>query len=248
VEGAYSPYIMALTIFNRQINIKQFCRTLTELADDKQPVSISELYIMKKIFTLGGNIMTMIGIIRHGSTPWNKEGRAQGNSDIPLDADGCYQAEKLADRLQEEEWDVIYSSHLLRAKQTAEIIANKLGLPVNLDDRLREASGGQIEGTTEEERITKWGSNWRDLDLGIESNTSVITRGMSIINELTEKHPNKNILIVSHGSFIRQLLEKLAPAVTEVKRLENTSLTKLRMADSGWERELYNCTKHLLEK
>jgi probable phosphoglycerate mutase len=62
--------------------------------------------------------------------------------------------------MSKENWDVVYSSPLLRAKQTAEIIGAKMGnLQIHLEPRLREVGGGQIEGTTEKERNLKWGSN-----------------------------------------------------------------------------------------
>ena len=106
--------------------------------------------------------MTTIGFVRHGVTAWNKEGRAQGSSDIPLDEEGIQMAEHVAKRLENEHWDVIYSSHLIRAKKTAEIIAErKPDVEFFVDDRLRELGGGQVEGTTEAERIEKWG------DLGV---------------------------------------------------------------------------------
>ncbi|ENQ3079136.1 histidine phosphatase family protein [Bacillus sp. WLY-B-L8] len=190
--------------------------------------------------------MTKIGIIRHGSTPWNKEGRAQGSSDISLDQAGILDAYKLAERLCKENWDFIYASDLLRAKQTAEIIGEKLpNIPLYLEPRLREAGGGQIEGTTEEERILKWGKNWRELDLGIESADRVIERGLSVIEEVAIKHENKNILIVSHGAFIRHLLKELVPHLHMAESPKNTSLTKLIKLENGWDSELYNCTVHL---
>lgn len=190
--------------------------------------------------------MTTIGIIRHGSTAWNKEGRAQGSADIPLDQEGLSQAHALAERLSQEKWDVVYSSGLSRAKQTAEIVAQRLALaaPV-LDSRLREAEGGQIEGTTEQERIDKWGVNWRELDLGIESFDKVTARGLEFLNEVPTLHPNKRILLVSHGSFIRQLLMKITPTLLIEKGIGNTSLTKLIRTADGWECELFNCTVHL---
>ena len=98
-----------------------------------------------------------VGFIRHGSTSWNKEKRAQGSSDIHLDDDGRSDAAKLARHLKKGEWDIIFSSHLTSAKQTANIIGKKLGIEVIVDPRLREAGGGKIEGTTEQERIVKWG-------------------------------------------------------------------------------------------
>jgi probable phosphoglycerate mutase len=193
--------------------------------------------------------MTRIGIVRHGSTSWNKEGRAQGSSDIPLDDDGLSAAYKLAERIKNEDWDLVYSSNLLRAKLTAEFLAKKTKInEVHLDVRLREAGGGMIEGTTEEERILKWGNNWRDLDLGIESTDSVVARGLSILEEIIQKYENKNILIVSHGSIIRQLLKNLVPDFNMEEHLENTSLTKLVFAKNEWNCELYNCTRHLNEE
>jgi len=193
--------------------------------------------------------MTTFGIIRHGSTQWNKEGRAQGSSDIPLDEDGLLEAIKLAERLSKENWDFLYSSDLLRAKQTTEIIGKKnKNIQIQYDLRLREVFGGQIEGTTEDERILKWGENWRELDLGIESTESVITRGLTSINDYINKHTNKNILIVSHGSFIIHMLKKLVSNIRLDEHLKNTSITEIIITENGWDCSLYNCTRHLREE
>ncbi|AZB44470.1 histidine phosphatase family protein [Bacillus sp. FJAT-42376] len=190
--------------------------------------------------------MTKLGIIRHGITEWNMEGRAQGSSDIPLHAKGLKEAEMLADRLKEEKWDLLYSSPLMRAKQTAEFISEKLGgLEIITDDRIRETGGGRIEGTTEAERLEKWGIGWRDLDLGRERSEDVVKRGLEFAEDLVEKHPEKNILVVSHGSFIRHLLQALVPAEEELEALKNTSITHLILEDTKWSCGLYNCTKHL---
>ncbi|WP_181349605.1 histidine phosphatase family protein [Thalassobacillus sp. CUG 92003] len=190
--------------------------------------------------------MTRLGLIRHGSTAWNKEGRAQGTSDIPLNEEGRRQAEKLAKRLSHEEWDVIYSSDLQRAQETAEWIAyHSKGLTLKLDRRLREVDGGKIEGTTEEERIKAWGETWRDEELGVEKRASVIARGLSIIEEIHKHHGNQNILIVSHGSFLRKLLSELAPDQPSELSLDNTSLSKVCFRDEKWCIDLYNCIEHL---
>ncbi|MGM0835377.1 MAG: histidine phosphatase family protein [Bacillota bacterium] len=190
--------------------------------------------------------MTKFGFIRHGSTSWNKERRAQGSSDIPLDQDGINDAKKLAARLSSENWDYIYSSNLSRAKQTAEIVAEKLDVPaLILDTRLREVSGGLIEGTTEAERVEKWGADWRSMDMGIEKVESVLERGLACLNDIHQKHQESNILIVSHGSFIRHLLRKLTPGVDLESHLQNTSITTLTIADNIWNCEAYNCVKHL---
>jgi probable phosphoglycerate mutase len=191
--------------------------------------------------------MTRIALIRHGSTAWNKEGRAQGSTDIPLDEDGCIQAQKLGLRLSDEHWDIVYTSQLSRAYQTGSIIAAQLGIPaVFQDDRLREVSGGLTEGTLESERIAKWGADWRQLELGMETEAAVHDRGLAFFDDLLEEHSGKHILIVSHGSFIRHLLPKLVPSMTITEHLKNTSVTRFTINDNLWDCELFNCTKHLI--
>lgn len=190
--------------------------------------------------------MLRLGIIRHGTTEWNKAGRAQGNSDIPLDQGGLAEAIRLAERLSGEEWNIIYSSPLKRASQTAETIKKHLKHQgIYFDQRLQEVSGGLIEGTTEEERISKWGVNWRGVDLGIEKPESVYDRGFSFIEEITAKHQSDNVLVVSHGAFIRHMLRKLVPHQSLEVKLKNTSLTIITLQDNNWDIELYNCTSHL---
>ncbi|KMJ59433.1 phosphoglycerate kinase [Bacillus sp. LL01] len=190
--------------------------------------------------------MTKLGFIRHGSTAWNKERRAQGSSNVPLDQDGIRDAERLSERIKNEDWDVIYSSDLLRAKQTAEIVARNLSVDeVFLDRRLQEVNGGQIEGTTESERKEKWGENWRELDLGIESREMVLQRALSFIEDVTKKHPDQHVLVVSHGSYIRHLLGELVKDLKMEDHLENTSVSTVKVREGLWECELYNCTRHL---
>lgn len=188
--------------------------------------------------------MATIALIRHGSTSWNKEGRAQGSSNIPLDQDGINQAKLLAGRLKSGQWNHIYSSGLERAKQTALLIADATGLNVHFDDRLKERSGGQIEGTTEAERIEKWGTGWRDVDLGIESIEEVQKRGKDFLEEIYLRHPGENVLVVSHGALIQFSFIHLVADFPST-HFDNTSLTILKKQDNRWTCELHNCTKHL---
>lgn len=194
--------------------------------------------------------MTYITIIRHGSTSWNKQGRMQGSTDIPLDEEGIEQARKLGARLAAEQgWDIIFTSHLSRAKRTGEIIAEAIGLsPVLTDERLREVSGGQTEGTVEEDRLAKWGPDWRQLDLGIETVDAVNERGAAFMKDLLEEHAGKRILIVSHGSFIRHMLRHLTPEFVLTEHLKNTAVSRFVVEDEKWSCDLYNCTTHLDEE
>ncbi|RFS20463.1 histidine phosphatase family protein [Chitinophaga silvatica] len=190
--------------------------------------------------------MTEIAIIRHGTTSWNKAGRLQGYSDIPLDEEGIAQAMKLGQRLSSENWDLIFSSHLIRARQTAAIIAQELKLNSVIEDkRIGEAGGGLIEGTTEEERLSKWGANWKQLDLGMEPRESVVNRGLSFLQEISAENKGKKIVLVTHGSFIRQLLDTIVPALNPTPAMKNTSFTRLLRLDDSWNCELFNCIRHL---
>lgn len=193
--------------------------------------------------------MTTIGIVRHGITDWNIQGIAQGSSDIPLNETGRQQAVAAAERLASEEaWDFIIASDLSRARETAEIISEKLGLPIShLDKRLREMNGGRIEGTTEEQRIQKWGNDWRKLDHGWESHEDIVKRGRDFLEEVLVNYKDKRVLIVTHGGWIGILLKNLLPDRFKETNLDNTSITILENIENQWDCTLYNCTKHLVK-
>lgn len=191
--------------------------------------------------------MTTIGFIRHGVTAWNEEGRSQGNTDIPLNEEGIQMAEQIARRLENEQWDAIYASPLIRAKKTGEVIAErKQPIELYVDDRLRETGGGKAEGTTEAERIEKWGESWRDVDMDAEPEAEVIARGTAFIEEIKKKHPHEKVLVVSHGSFIRTLLKELVED-EEIQRgkVGNTSLTIVTLGKTENNCLLFNCMAHL---
>lgn len=190
--------------------------------------------------------MTTITFVRHGMTDFNREKRAQGHLNNPLNETGILQARNVAKRLAEENWDVIISSDLWRARQTAEMIAEELGVTVSFFDvRLREIGRGQLEGTIEEERIAKWGPDWSELDLGEESRESVRERGMGFVREIAARYAGKKVLAVSHGFLIGQTLKALMQDETTGERLGNTSVTVVAQDGDRWEYRLYNCIRHL---
>lgn len=190
--------------------------------------------------------MTTIGFIRHGITAWNKEGRSQGSSDIPLDVEGIAMAECIAERLAVEEWDIIYTSPLMRAYKTAEIIAQQNpDLELVADHRLREVGGGLTEGTTEQERVNMWGYAWRKKDVGFEPNEEVLLRGVDFLQDVKRKHTDKRVLVVSHGAFIKQLLSEVVKEQEQIEGLQNTSLTIVELGEERNVCQLFNCTAHL---
>ncbi len=101
-------------------------------------------------------------LARHGETEWNRIGRWQGATDIPLSDVGRGQARALAERLIGQPIHRVYASHLSRAKETAEIIVNTLGLQVSVsvDPRLRERGYGCFEGLTREECAERHPGEW----------------------------------------------------------------------------------------
>jgi len=191
----------------------------------------------------------LIGLVRHGQTDWNVEGRLQGQTDIPLNAEGVKQAEALANRLSSERpmWDAVLSSDLMRAYCTAEIIAEALGIPLLAGEkRLRERGFGECEGLLRSEREERWGLGWAELAPGIESDEAVRARGMQVIEELRKNQRGKNILIVTHGSFLAQMLAALCPEL-EDERISNLSYSIVEWQEQGWKPLLHNCTAHLAQ-
>ncbi|MDQ0719464.1 putative phosphoglycerate mutase [Paenibacillus sp. W4I10] len=188
-----------------------------------------------------------IGLIRHGLTDWNAAGRIQGQTDIPLNGEGREQAERLGRRLLKEEyqWDYIITSGLSRAQETGEIISKLLNVPLlEPDARLKERAFGQIEGLTSEERVARWGQAWETLDLGQEQIADIQIRALAFLEDLWSAYSDQNVLIVTHGAFLANLLTALfKDRYTE--RIGNLSLTILEKERDDWSPLLYNCTRHL---
>ncbi|MGG4142827.1 histidine phosphatase family protein [Paenibacillus algorifonticola] len=189
----------------------------------------------------------IMGLVRHGNTDWNKLGKIQGQTDIPLNERGVAQAVALANRLSEDQklWDAVISSDLQRARETARIVADKLGiLLLAPDERLRERFYGDIEGTTEQERIARWGEHWRQAEVGQESDETVRGRGRSFVEEWRQGNPQGRLLVVTHGSFLAQLLDELCSGLDK-QFLDNMSYSILQFTENEWKSLLYNCSRHL---
>lgn len=191
--------------------------------------------------------MVTFGFVRHGLTDWNSEYRAQGQHDVPLNAEGIRQARLLGQRLVKEHWDYLYSSDLSRARVTAEILAEAMGREVTgFDPRLREKSHGRLDGTTVAERVALWGPDWAKLDHGEESVESILARSLDFLREKAAQHPGKKILIVSHGAWIARTVEHLLK-VDDIPHVGNTSVCVLNGEGENWSCLLPPCAKHLEE-
>jgi broad specificity phosphatase PhoE len=146
--------------------------------------------------------MTRVILARHGETDWNRDGIWQGHGDPPLNALGRRQSASLADRLGDLEIDVLYSSDLRRALETAEIVAGAKGLGVVPDPELREMDVGSWTGLTRtqiEERYP--GMTYHDG----ESREAFDNRVVTALHRLAASHDGGCVIAVTHGGVIRTL-------------------------------------------
>jgi probable phosphoglycerate mutase len=158
--------------------------------------------------------MAELWLARHGQTDWNVEGRYQGQADVPLNGLGLQQALELAHKLDSQRFAAIYTSDLQRARQTADIVAARLGLPVRVDARLREIDQGDWEGclVRDIERLyaEEWHVNPADPEKFGAPNGETIgqvsVRVISAANDIAEAFPRGRVLVVSHGLALAILI------------------------------------------
>lgn len=154
--------------------------------------------------------------LRHGETDWNAEGLSQGSIDIPLNATGLAQARSAAQQLRYSGIKTIVASPLSRARVTAAIVAEALGLPVLIDPDLREASWGVQEG----QAMSGWYIDWVSggfVPAGGESFAALCQRAVVGINR-SLAHPSA-VLVVAHGALFRAV--RAAMGVEPNRRTRN---------------------------
>jgi broad specificity phosphatase PhoE len=159
--------------------------------------------------------MTRIILIRHGQTAWNQQDRIRGQVDVPLDDSGLAQATATAARIAAE-WKpvALYSSPLCRAVQTAQTIADRVGLEVHTMPGFNDMNFGQWQGLSPSEVRQRWpemSQAWLTaphtvIFPGGESLARVRQRGMSALNQVIEQHPDQDAVIVGHTVLNRVLL------------------------------------------
>lgn len=200
--------------------------------------------------------MTRIYLVRHGETTWNAEGRWQGTLDIPLGEVGHQQAQALAKHLKDRPIAAIYSSDLSRARDTAEPLSRAKGLEIQTDARLRELDFGVFQGLTHDEIRAKYPEEERELFVDYldfvlpegESRRTVQARVYEMWQEVVRRHPNSEVVVMSHGGPVRLLLLKLFD--DQVERmlkvpLPNVSVTTITAEGDKLELEGLGETTHL---
>ena len=164
---------------------------------------------------------TRLYLVRHGQSAGNAEGRFGGHGATPLSPLGIEQAEKTAKILAKEGINVIYSSDLLRAVQTAEPLARLLELEINTSDAFRERHVGVLEGLTFDESKQAYPKDYyalvnRDVNHVItegESYRQLLRRITAKLSDVVRAHPGERIVIYSHTGAICFLILHLLGAV-----------------------------------
>lgn len=168
--------------------------------------------------------------IRHGQTDWNRDQRLQGSTDIPLNDTGREQAKQAAERLLGTHWHAVVSSPLSRARETAQIIADGLGIPLGPSyDELVERHYGDGEGAT----IETIAAHWPDHNYpGLESLDSVVARGTAALARISADYGDATVVIVCHGTIIRYTLGEFAGQKLEM--ISNGSMSTVERDGDRW--------------
>ena len=181
------------------------------------------------------NIVGQIIFLRHGQAKNNTErilsGRTPG---VPLTDKGITQAQQTAELLEHMNISAIYSSPIQRAKHTAEIVGKHNSIDVTIDDRLIELDMGKFTNVPYDEIFSSHGNVFMkfydgELEIahnGVETFADVKKRVASIVEEVIEKHPDENVVLVTHMDPIKAML-------SEVVDLSPTNLFELIIANAS---------------
>lgn len=173
---------------------------------------------------------TVIALTRHGQTDWNAQKKLQGSTDIPLNDTGRRQAVESSARFERGRWHSIVTSPLSRAVETGRIIDDGLGIEVagSYHD-LRERHYGDAEGMTLDEASALWEY---DAYPGLEDRHLVATRGIGSLERIADDLPGAAVIVVAHGTLIREVLQRIAGV--RIPPILNAATSMVGLTDGGW--------------
>lgn len=186
-----------------------------------------------------------ICLVRHGETDWNVLGKLQGKTDIPLNQKGKEHAEKCGNSLKNSNWDLIVSSPLRRAKETAIVINNSINAPIIIMDAFKERDYGIAEGMDLKQRLLKFPDKQYPMK---EPRNSLNERVLTGMRELVTNFTDSNkLIVVSHGSIINTILSILSNGKIGSGKtiLDNGSISEIYYQNKRWEIKNFNQTGHL---
>jgi uncharacterized phosphatase len=171
-----------------------------------------------------------IALTRHGQTDWNAAGQLQGSSDVPLNDTGRAQAAESVQRFSPDEWEAVVTSPLSRASETGAILAAGLGIPLGgTYEELRERHYGQAEGLTDGEAALRWpDGEFPEL----EPRPSVAARGLAALDRIAADLPGSSVIVVAHGTLIREILRRMTDA--PIPPILNAATSLVERTADGW--------------
>jgi broad specificity phosphatase PhoE len=188
---------------------------------------------------------TRILLVRHGQSTWNALGKWQGRADPPLSPLGQQQAASAAARIGIV--DAVIASPLVRARQTAEIIAEGIGVgPVDTDDRLIETDAGDWTGLTFHEIRTGW-PGWLDQHKwpdNFEKEIDIVARMAEALIDIAARHPGASVVAVTHSGAMRNLDRSLGDHDPSIPNLAARWYEVNEFSISGGERLLLADPEH----
>jgi 2,3-bisphosphoglycerate-dependent phosphoglycerate mutase len=199
---------------------------------------------------------THLFAIRHGETEWNSEGRFQGHLDSRLNPEGLAQARALGARLAKERFDLLLSSDLGRALETASAIAMSTGHEIVIEPRLRERNMGVFQGLTPAETESRYPDEYarfktNDPDYVIpegESMRQLFERCVACVAELAERHAGMTLAAVTHGGVLAMLYRHASAMPLAAPRdfpLHNTGVNHFRHRLGQWQLQRWGDIAHL---
>lgn len=199
---------------------------------------------------------TRLCVVRHGETAWNAEHRVQGQLDVPLNDVGRAQAQAAAQALAREKFDVIYSSDLSRARQTAAPAAELLAMPVVVDRELRERHYGIFERLTYAEVKLRYPEDYarfeaRDPDYAFRTGESLkdfSVRSIAVISKMANQHQGRSILVFTHGGVLDKLYRHVTGLPLSAPRdfgIPNAGLNRIEVTPEGWRIRAWADVAHL---
>jgi probable phosphoglycerate mutase len=188
----------------------------------------------------------IITVVRHGETEWNRKGIQQGHLDSPLSESGIKQAKALSQRLKDEHYELIHTSSLGRALQTAEIINESLNIEIISHDDLREINLGIMQGLTKSEFENKYPEEY--VKFTSNSPEYVIPEGESInqqydrtikrMNLIASASKQSKMLVITHGGNLGNIFKYVLGIPPGKKRnfsIFNMSLNTFSYENGDWQ-------------
>lgn len=188
---------------------------------------------------------TRFCIVRHGETAWNAEMRVQGQLNIPLNANGRWQAQQVAGALAGVKFDAVVSSNLLRAFETAQLAVSTDARDINRNLDLRERHYGKFQGLKYVEAQQQFPEDFaahvnRQLDFaygGGESLSAFVVRVTKVMSALADKYSGKTTLVVTHGGVLDVMYRLATGLYLQAPRnfpIPNAAICWLEHGDEQW--------------